>query len=113
MLGTKLLISAALLGAALAPAAVQAAPVHHYRHGVDPRLHRQDVRIDKGLHNGRLTDREAARLEARDARLRAQEVRLRHSGHKLTRAERARLEREENRSSRAIYHQKHDAQHRH
>nr|MDQ2688100.1 hypothetical protein [Armatimonadota bacterium] len=86
---------------------------HHHPQGVNARLHHQNARIEQGEKSGSLTNREAERLEARDARLHRQEARLRRSGDKLTVAERERLQREENRNSRAIYHQKHDKQHVH
>lgn len=82
--------------------------------GVDHRQKEQHKRIVSGVHHGSLTRQEAARLRAREAVIRAQKHRdrLAHHGH-LTVAERRKLQHEENRTSRAIHRQKHDAQHRH
>ena len=104
----KCLVPAALLGTLLATGAVQADPTHH--HGVNARLAHQNARIEQGERSGELTNRESNRLEHRDARIGRQEARMRLSGGKFTGRERARLQREENRTSGAIYRQKHDAQ---
>ena len=102
---------AALLGATLLPAAVQAQtvsnmPMHH--HGINARLGRQDARVDQGDSTGQLTRRENRRLSHRDARIAGQESRDRylHNGH-LTYRERRHLTGELNRTSHSIYRQKH------
>jgi hypothetical protein len=59
-----------------------------------------------------LTRREAGRLEAGLARIKTDERFARMSGGGISPRERARLEREMNRESRAIYRQKHDGQDR-
>jgi hypothetical protein len=110
---TKWLVPAALLGAALAPLAAQADPVQHHPWGVNARLGRQESRIEQGERTGSLTPREAARLQHREYSLNRQDYRAHKSGGKFTLAERRRLEHEENRTSGAIYRQKHDAQVRH
>ena len=105
---------AALLGATLLPAAVQAQtvpttpPTHH---GINYRLRHQDARVDQGDSTGQLTRRQNRRLSHRDARIAGQESRDRylHNGH-LTRGERRHLNGELNRTSHAIYRQKHDDQ---
>ena len=81
---------------------------------VNQRQAEQHRRIVQGIHSGALTRHEASRLRHRESVVRAQERRDRfmHHGH-LTSHERARLNRELNHDSRAIYSQKHDAQHRH
>ncbi|MFI5152153.1 MAG: hypothetical protein ACHQET_02385, partial [Chitinophagales bacterium] len=56
-----------------------------------------------------LTPRETEHLEAREAKIQ-HDKRIAKSDGTVTPAERARLNREENRTSRAIYRQKHDAQ---
>lgn len=113
MLGTKLLISAALLGITLLPMAAQAASPNHHPGSINARERRQDRRIEQGERRGSLTYRESQRLERRDARLERQEARMRRSGGKFTVAERERLQHEMNRNSRNIYRQKHDKQHVH
>ena len=106
---TKCLVPAAMLGAMLLTGAAQAQTPDH--HGVAYRMHHQQGRIAEGVESGQLTPREASRLERREASLHRQDYRMHRSGGRFTPAERRRLEREENRTSGAIYHQKHDAQH--
>jgi hypothetical protein len=76
---------------------------------VDRREARQQKRIEKGVKSGELTPREAGRLEAREAKIQNDEARAKADG-KVTKVERKKLNRELNRTSRAIYRQKHDAQ---
>ena len=71
----------------------------------------QQERIAQGVKSGELTPRESEHLEAREAKIQ-HDKKLAKSDGTVTPAERARLNREENRTSRAIYSQKHDAQHR-
>jgi len=79
--------------------------------GINSREHREQRRINQGIRSGELTRREAVRLEAQLARIRIQERFARADGH-LSYRERARLNRELSRESRAIYRQKHDDQDR-
>ena len=76
----------------------------------DRQINQQD-RIAQGVKSGELTPRETEHLEAREAKIQ-HDKKLAKSDGVVTPAERAKLEREENRTSKAIYHQKHDAQHR-
>jgi hypothetical protein len=78
---------------------------------INERQERQQARIAKGVNNGQLTARETEHLEAREAKIQ-HDKRMAKADGKVTPAERAKLEREENRTSKAIYRQKHDAQHR-
>lgn len=78
--------------------------------GVNARENRQQNRIYNGVANGSLTQREAARMEKQQQKLARREARMRQSGNGLSRNERAKLEREENRTSQNIYNQKHDGQ---
>jgi len=79
--------------------------------GVNQRAFNQQQRIGQGVRSGELTPREAARLEGREAHLQAEVARDRADGRGFTVRERAHAQREENRISRDIYRQKHDAQH--
>lgn len=81
-----------------------------HRYGIDRREARQQGRIRQGIRSGELTSRETYRLERQQAKLRLTEARFRRSGGRLTASERARLQRQENRTSRTIYRQKHDRQ---
>ncbi len=79
----------------------------------DPRIQQrelnQDKRIDQGVASGQLTPKEAGRVEAQQAKIKQDEARMKADG-KLTKKERAKLTREQNRASRTIYRQKHDQQ---
>ncbi|MGH6625206.1 MAG: hypothetical protein ACRECD_01450 [Burkholderiaceae bacterium] len=76
---------------------------------VDQREANQQKRIDQGVASGQLTPREAARMEKRQAKIHADEAAVKADGM-VTRAERRKLHREQDRASRAIYRQKHDRQ---
>jgi hypothetical protein len=79
---------------------------------VDRRAARQQERIAEGMKSGQLTEKESARLEKREAKIDGEIARDRAAnGGKLTPAERRKVNREQNRASRAIYRQKHDTQH--
>ena len=80
--------------------------------GINRREYREQQRINQGIRSGELTRREARRLESGLARIRTDERFARMSGRGISPRERARLEREMNRESRAIYRQKHDGQDR-
>jgi hypothetical protein len=69
----------------------------------------QQQRIENGIKSGQLTNREAGRLERGEAKVSRVEARAGADGH-LGAAEQARLQKLENRESRAIQRQKHDAQ---
>ena len=69
----------------------------------------QSQRIEAGVQNGSLTNREVAKLERGQARVEGKEARAGRDGH-VGAAEQARIQRTENRQSRRIHHEKHDAQ---
>jgi len=75
---------------------------------VDRREARQQQRIAEGVENGSLSPGQTARLERREAKIHNEIKRDRaaNGGH-LTPAERAKVNREQNRASRAIYRNKH------
>lgn len=75
---------------------------------INQRQDRQQHRIAKGINNGSLTAREAAGLEKQQAGIDALEARSRADGPGLTPKERARIEKRQDRASKAIYRQKHD-----
>lgn len=79
---------------------------------VDQREHRQEQRIHQGERSGALTGHEATRLEHREVRLHRTEKRMRwRNGGHLTPHQRHRLNRMENRNSRAVYRLKHNPRH--
>jgi Skp family chaperone for outer membrane proteins len=77
--------------------------------GIDKRQAMQQKRIDEGVKSGALTGREAERLQKREAKIEADKQAAKADG-KVTAAERKKLNRELDSTSRAIHHQKHDAQ---
>jgi hypothetical protein len=71
----------------------------------------QQKRISEGIENGSLNAREAGRLEGQETRLNREQHNMRAAnGGTLTQAERAKVNRQQNRESKRIYRQKHDAQ---
>ena len=70
---------------------------------------RQQARIGQGLVSGQLTGREALRLEHQEKHI-ASDIRAAKADGTVTAAERAKINREQNRESRRIFRQKHDAQ---
>jgi len=79
---------------------------------VKERQENQQKRIAAGVKDGELTPKETEHLEAREVKIQADKKAAKSDGV-VTRQERAKLHREQNRTSRAIYRQKHDAQVRH
>ena len=69
----------------------------------------QDKRIEAGVQNGSLTNREVAKLERGQAHVQGKEARAGRDGH-VSAAEQARVQRSENRQSRRIRNEKHDGQ---
>jgi hypothetical protein len=79
---------------------------------VKERQENQQKRIAGGVKSGELTAKETVKLETREAKIQADKKEAKSDGV-VTHKERAQLHREQNRASRAIYRQKHDAQTRH
>ncbi|MCS6292578.1 MAG: hypothetical protein H8J66_05835 [Nitrospira sp.] len=71
----------------------------------------QQNRIEQGVQSGRLTKKEAARLERGQARVDRTEARAGADGH-VTGREQARIQHRENVQSRHIYREKHNGRHR-
>lgn len=76
---------------------------------VHQRQENQQARIQNGRENGELTKKETARLQAQQAKIQ-HDKRMAKSDGIVTPAERLKLKQEQNRASRNIYRQKHDAQ---
>ena len=79
---------------------------------VRERQENQQKRIAGGVNSGELTAKETVKLETREAKIQADKKEAKSDGVVMGK-ERAKLHREQNRASRAIYRQKHDAQTRH
>jgi len=75
---------------------------------IDRRELRQERRINEGVRTGELTRGEAFRLRAGERRIIAEKRMARADGY-VSPAERAQIRRDENRESRAIYRDKHNA----
>ena len=69
----------------------------------------QQERIGQGVKSGALTPKETEHLEGREAKIQQDKKAAKADGT-VTPAEKSKLHREQDRTSRAIYHQKHDAQ---
>jgi hypothetical protein len=74
---------------------------------VDGRLRNEQRRIDAGIADGSLTEREARRLQNAEHRITREEQRFKSDGT-FTPRERQKVLRDENRLSRQIYRQRHD-----
>jgi Ni/Co efflux regulator RcnB len=76
---------------------------------INQRRENQQDRIAQGVRSGRLSPRETAHLETREARLNHEirSDRRAHDGH-LTSPERRQINRQQNRMSKSIYRDKHD-----
>jgi predicted Holliday junction resolvase-like endonuclease len=99
------LLSGVVLCAALAPMTSMASP----RQTVNQRLENQQDRINQGIKSGELTRKEAGKLEAKEARIKNNErFDKKQDGGKLTPAQRASLNKQLNKTSRAIYKDKHN-----
>ena len=97
---------------ALAAIAAVGVAVPAAAQNVDRREHRQAERIHEGVRSGALTHREARRLHHREMRLHRTEARMRaRNGGHLNWHQRHRLQRMENRDSRAIHRLKHNHRH--
>lgn len=100
----QILLSLAVMAIA-APAMAQ---VNDTR--IEQRQQNQERRIEQGVNSGTLTPREENRLRRGEQRIENTQNRAEADG-KLTAAERARIERQQNVESRRIARQKHDLQH--
>ena len=70
---------------------------------------KQEARIESGIKNDSLTNREVAKLQRGQARVDRKEAAAGANGH-VSKAEQRGIQQAENRQSRRIYRQKHDAQ---
>jgi len=84
-------------------------PNHPRVNEVDTREGIQQQRIANGVKNGSLSPAETRNLEGREAHIQNEENRdmAKHNGH-LTKAEQARINRQQNHVSRSIYRDKHN-----
>ena len=79
---------------------------------INERQRDQQKRIGEGVENGSLTPAETARLEKQEAAIHHEvKSERKANGGTLTAQERRQVNRQQNRESKRIYRQKHDAQH--
>jgi len=79
---------------------------------INERQRNQQKRIGEGVENGSLTPGETAHLEKQEAAIHHEvKTERKANGGTLTAQERRLVNRQQNRESRRIYRQKHDAQH--
>ena len=76
---------------------------------VDAREVKQDARIQQGVASGQLNAKETYRLEKQQANINRAEANAKADG-KVTQGERKHLNHMQNKASKNIHHQKHDAQ---
>ena len=83
---------------------------YHQRHSVNARDARQQARINRGVADGQITPRGAAAADAHQARLNQEQANMRtaDNGH-LTRQDRHRLARQQDRTSQRIHNRNHNA----
>jgi hypothetical protein len=77
---------------------------------IKQREENQTDRINQGVQNGSLTRPEAARLKQQQRDVRQQVRQDKRSGGTFTPREKAQITRDQNRASKQIHKQKHDAQ---
>jgi hypothetical protein len=89
-------------------AVAQDVPDHPRVNEVNQRLDNQQARVNHGVANGTMTEKQAAHDEAHDANIARRESvdEARHGGH-LTKGEQHRLNKSFNKNSKRIYKQKH------
>ena len=100
----KSLILAATLIALPASGAFAQTTTYKQRHTVDARDARQQNRINKGVADGQITPKGAARADAHQAKLNGEQANMRaaDNGH-LTAADRHKIARQQDRTSGNIY----------
>jgi hypothetical protein len=101
----KIKIFGGLLVAALAITSIAQAQTH--TPVINHREHRQEKRISQGVRSGELTRNEAHHLRA-DERTIRNDKRIAKADGYVSRAERKNLRHQENKTSRAIYRDKHN-----
>ena len=108
--GETEMFNARIVSAAIALAFAGSALAQTATPNIDKRQASQEKRIEQGVKSGQLTPKETANLEKREAKLQSDKQKAQADGV-VTKQERAKLQHEANRDSKAIYRQKHDAQH--
>lgn len=109
ILATLALAATAALAQTTTPSTNSGTPVTGA--SIEQRKDNQQQRIGNGVENGSLTAKEAGKLETQEKGLNTEERGMRQEdGGKLTSADKATLNGQQNQLSKEIYNQKHDAQ---
>jgi len=109
ILATLALAATAALAQTTTPSTNSGTPVTGA--SIEQRKDNQQQRIGNGVENGSLTAKEAGKLETQEKGLNTEERGMRQEdGGKLTAADKATLNGQQNQLSKEIYNQKHDAQ---
>jgi len=103
----KIKIFGGLLIAALAFTSMAQAHTRIRIPVINHRQHRQERRIKQGIRSGELTRNEARHLRGDEIRI-GEQRRIAMNNGRMNRCERMHLRREESRTSRAIYRDKHN-----
>lgn len=107
-MNVKHILSLAML-VALPACTASAQTTYGQRHSIRARQAHQQARIDRGVRDGQITPRGAARAEANQARIASEEHNMRRAdGGHLTAQDRHTLARQQNRTSRGIYDRNHN-----
>ena len=101
------IVTGALLAAITSPAAFAQ---DKSKSVIKNREERQEKRIEKGVANGQLNEKEARRLEAQEKALKAEVRRDKADGGGLTAKEKAKITRQQNKLSKRIAKQANDKQ---
>ena len=110
MLNLKtVLIGTTLAIASIGAFAQAAAPTTPATPRVDQREANQEKRIDQGIASGQLNAKETHRLDTQQARVQVAEANAKADG-KVTKGERKHLDKMQDRASKNIHTEKHDAQ---
>ncbi len=103
---TTIALAIAFSGALFAQTATSAADP---KLNIHQRKENQQDRIAQGVKSGQLTAGETSNLEKKESKLNKEEKDMREDDHgKLTKADRRKLNRQQNRLSRRIYKDKHN-----
>ncbi len=109
ILATLSLAATAALAQTTTPSTNSGTPVTGA--SIEQRKDNQQQRIGNGVENGSLTAKEAGKIESQEKGLNTEERGMRQEdGGKLTAADKATLNGQQNQLSKEIYNQKHDAQ---
>jgi hypothetical protein len=107
---TKSLFLSAALSILALPVVAQQQDQPVTGQSIQERKENQQDRIAQGVKSGELTPRETSNLERKEAGLNREERNMREdNGGKLTAADKAKLTRQQNKLSRNIYRDKHNA----